>query len=68
MGTAKEVMDKPGDIRILGQIQAEILAINDLCLDEEHKKLMRTKVLSATKMLFYRLREYYADNPYGGRP
>ena len=61
-------VSKSEDVRILGQIQAEILALNDQCADEEHRLLMRTMILSATKLLFYRLREYYADNPDGGRP
>jgi len=61
-------MSKPEDVRILGQIQAEILALNDECADEGHRKLMRTKILSATKLLLYRLRELYADNPDSGGP
>jgi len=61
-----ENADKPEDVRILGQIQAEILALNDKCPDEEHRGLMRTMVLSATKLLLYRLRELYgASNPDG---
>ena len=54
--------EKPEDVRILGQIQAEILALNDKCPDEGHRALMRTMILSATKLLLYRLRELYADN------
>ena len=63
-----ETTNKSEDVRILGQIQAEILALNDKCPDEGHKALMRTMILSATKLLLYRLREYYANNPNSNRP
>ena len=53
---------KAEDERILGQTQAEILAVNDLCPDENHKKAMRGIILSALDRMFYRLREYYANN------
>ena len=59
---------KSEDERILGQTQAEILAVNDLCPDESHKKAMRGIILSALDRMFYRLREFYADNPDSNRP
>ena len=59
---------KPEDARILGQTQAEILALNDRCPDEDHKKLMRTTILTSTNLLLYRLREYYADHFDGHGP
>ena len=59
---------KTEDARILGQTQAEILAVNDLCPDESHKKAMRGIIMSALDRMFYRLREFYADNPDGHGP
>ena len=50
------------DARILAQTQAEILAVNDLCPDEDQKKAMRGIILSALDRMAYRLKEYYAGN------
>ena len=56
------------DERILAQTQAEILAVNDLCPNEGHKKAMRGVVMSALDRMFYRLREHYANYPNSNRP
>ncbi len=56
-------MYKSQDERILAQTQAEILAVNDLCPDENQKKAMRGIILSALDRMFYRLREHYANHP-----